>query len=131
MTKPRIPMATPRIAMARPRIAPLSRPDAPTRGYDGARVKAARVFKAVHPHCLGCKAVGLIVATQVVDHVEPHKGDRVKFWNQARWQPACRWHHDRIKPRLEGMFACGSIGIDQLWLDSATAIGMTRDAGRG
>jgi len=29
------------------------------------------------------------------------------------------------------MFACGAIGVDELWLNSPRAIGMTRDAGRG
>jgi hypothetical protein len=37
----------------------------------------------------------------------------------------------RAKKQLEALFFGGAIGIDQLWLNSKTAIAMTRDAGRG
>ena len=70
--------------------------------------------------------MGKTVPTDVVDHVEPHKGDQRKFWNTALWQPACRWHHDVIKQVLERMFASGEIAVAELWLNSATAIRLSK-----
>ncbi|GAB5505799.1 MAG: hypothetical protein Rhirs2KO_09620 [Rhizobiaceae bacterium] len=102
------------------------RGNARQRGYNTRWDKASATFKLRHPHCLGCSAMGRMVATEVPDHVEPHKGDQKKFWNTAMWQPACRWHHDVIKPRLERMFAEGEIEVDQLWLDSETAQRLSR-----
>ncbi len=97
-----------------------------SRGYTTAWDKSSASFKVRHAHCLGCEAIGKLSATEVVDHVEPHKGDQVKFWNTAMWQPACRWHHDVIKPRLERLFADGEIAVDELWLNSPTAIRLSR-----
>lgn len=102
------------------------RGNARSRGYTTAWDKSATSFKAKHPHCLGCRALGRVAATEVVDHVEPHKGDQAKFWNTSMWQPSCRWHHDVIKPKLERMFADGDVGIAELWLDSAAAQRLSR-----
>ncbi len=96
------------------------------RGYTTRWDKACATFKQRHPYCLGCQALGKRMATQVVDHVEPHKGDQAKFWNTAMWQPACVWHHEVIKKRLERMFEQGEIGISELWLNSAMAIALGR-----
>ena len=102
------------------------RGNARARGYTPRWDKAAATFKSRHPYCLGCQAIGKRVATEVVDHVEPHKGDQVKFWNTALWQPACRWHHDAIKPLLERMFEQGEIVLSELWLNSPTAIRLSK-----
>ena len=106
------------------------RQSATKRGYGGAWAAAAAAFKATHPYCLGCAAVGQREATAVVDHVEPHKGDKAKFWNRAMWQPCCRWHHDAIKSVLERRFAAGEVDAAELWLNSATAIKLTRSRNR-
>lgn len=95
------------------------------RGYSRAWDKAAAGFKNRHPLCLGCEAVGRLVATDCVDHVVPHKGDKVRFWERRNWQPSCRWHHDVIKQKLEGMFAKGQIGERDLRLDSEAARQLT------
>lgn len=42
------------------------------------------------------------------------------------WQPACRWHHDVIKPKLERMFEVGEVKVDQLWLNSPAAIALSK-----
>lgn len=78
------------------------------------------------PLCVGCQAIGLIVAADLVDHVEPHKGDTAKFWDTGKWQSSCRWHHDVVKQRLELMWMRGEITAADLWLDSAVAIRITR-----
>lgn len=102
------------------------RGSAQSRGYDNRWHKAAATFKTRHPWCLGCQAVGEMRATQVVDHVEPHKGDQTKFWNTALWQPACRHCHDVVKKMLERMFEVGEASVADLWLDSALAIALRR-----
>lgn len=91
------------------------------RGYTSRWDSAALAFRREHALCLGCQAVGKIAAADVVDHVEPHKGDMFKFWNRAMWQSACRWHHDTVKQQLEAMYANGSITIHDLWLNSEKA----------
>jgi 5-methylcytosine-specific restriction protein A len=96
------------------------------RGYGARWDTASAGFKRSHPLCLGCEAVGRVTATDVTDHVEPHKGDMVKFWNAAMWQPACSWHHDVVKQKLELQFARGEISIADLWLNSTVAMQMTR-----
>jgi hypothetical protein len=96
------------------------------RGYNLRWDKAAAAFKALHPFCLGCQAVEWQTKTEVVDHVEPHKGNQAKFWNTALWQPACRWHHDVIKPKLERMFEVGEIKLADLWLNSDIAITLSK-----
>lgn len=67
----------------------------------------------------------MVRPTEVTDHVEPHKGDRDRFWDRAMWQPACSWHHDVIKQKLEAMFARGEIVVADLWLDSPVAVRLT------
>lgn len=97
------------------------------RGYGAAWDKASIGFRRSHPLCLGCEAVGRFTPSEVTDHVEPHKGNQIKFWNTERWQPACAWHHDVVKQRLEAMFARCEIVVDDLWLNSAIAIKLTRE----
>lgn len=95
------------------------------RGYGPEWDRASLAFKRENPLCLGCKAVGLIVACEVTDHVEPHKGDMDKFWNRRRWQGACAWHHNVVKQQLETMYAQGRATLDDLWLSSEKAKSIT------
>jgi 5-methylcytosine-specific restriction enzyme A len=97
------------------------------RGYDAKWDKEATAFKREFPLCLGCRAVGRFEASAVVDHVMPHKGDRHLMWDRRNWQPACRFHHDVVKQRLEVMFAQGKIGANELRLDSDAAMRLTRE----
>jgi 5-methylcytosine-specific restriction protein A len=101
------------------------RGSARVRGYSAAWDNAAVQFKRQHPLCLGCEAIGRVTATEVTDHVEPHKGDPAKFWNADMWQPSCAWHHDVVKQILERMFARGEIKVADLWLNSAVAVRVT------
>jgi hypothetical protein len=97
------------------------------RGYTDQLRRRMAAFRAARPLCLGCQAVGRIAATEVCDHVIPARGDRDLLWSEANWQPACREHHDIIKQRLEDMWNARTITSDELRLDSATAIRLTRD----
>jgi 5-methylcytosine-specific restriction protein A len=100
------------------------------RGYSAVWDREAEAFKRDHPLCRGCKARGLIVATEVADHVVPHRGDEAKFWDRSMWQPACRWCHDVVKSRLERMMDDGEIGTLDLWLDSEVAQRVARQCHR-
>lgn len=96
------------------------------RGYDTRWDKAAAAFKAEHPLCLGCQAIGQVKVATVVDHVEPHRGDMVKFWSSANFQPSCAWHHNVVKQQLENMYERGAIALSDLWLNSPAAIKLSR-----
>lgn len=98
------------------------RGSAASRGYNHRWSKARDTFLRSRPLCIGCLAEGRTEAASVVDHVDPHHGDPDKFWDTAMWQPCCKWHHDSVKQRLELMYAAGRIGINELWLNSNTAI---------
>ena len=93
------------------------------RGYGYAWQKARLGHLRSHPFCvyclrdplyaairdmapstaiLHCADVGLAAPmASVVDHIEPHRGDQVLFWNQSNWQSLCSTHHSADKQREE------------------------------
>jgi 5-methylcytosine-specific restriction protein A len=97
------------------------------RGYNVRWEKARRTFLSRAPLCLGCEAVGRVEAAVIVDHVVPHGGDSARFWNTSLWQACCKWHHDVVKQRLEDRYVRGAIDAAALWLNSPTAIAMTKE----
>lgn len=101
------------------------RGSASDRGYNHRWQKARQTHLARSPLCIGCEAVGKIVAATVVDHVDPHHGDPEKFWDTSMWQSCCKWHHDSIKQSLELLYIRGRITINELRLNSATAKRLT------
>lgn len=107
------------------------RGSAASRGYGWRWSRAAEAFRREHPLCLGCQAVGRYAAAEVVDHVEPHKGDQTLFWDRDNWQSACAWHHDVVKQRLEASLIRGEIGVGDLRLDSEAARRLTFDLNPG
>jgi 5-methylcytosine-specific restriction protein A len=108
------------------------RGSARARGYSGAWDKAAKVYRVTHPLCLGCQAVGRVVAAEVVDHIVPHKGDHRLLWDATNWQPACGWHHSVVKQQLELLWSAGSLPATALRLDSPRAQQLTIELqGRG
>lgn len=46
------------------------------------------------PLCVLCQRLGRIEAATVVDHVVPHRGDELLFWDAGNWQPLCKRCHD-------------------------------------
>lgn len=93
------------------------------RGYGYAWQKARTGHLRSHPFCvyclrdpayaairtmapssaiLRCAELGLVAPmASVVDHIEPHRGDQVLFWNKANWQSLCGTHHSADKQREE------------------------------
>lgn len=57
--------------------------------------RASRAFRAAHPVCAECAKLGLVVPTQEVDHIIPHRGDRALFWDRKNWQGLCTPCHNR------------------------------------
>lgn len=78
------------------------------RGYDhkwrGARIR----FLRKHPLCKHCfeKQNKLITAT-VVDHIVPHRGDMVLFWDEKNWQPLCETCHNAKTAKEDGGYGNG------------------------
>lgn len=74
------------------------------RGYDGQWRKARLGFLRKHPLCVYCLKVDKIEAATVVDHIEPHKGDKELFWRRSNWQSLCKVCHDaKTAKRMEGL----------------------------
>jgi 5-methylcytosine-specific restriction protein A len=71
------------------------------RGYGGKWQRERLRFLEAHPLCRMCEAKGLVVAADLVDHIEPHRGDQELFWNRNNWQSCCRNCHDGEKRRQE------------------------------
>lgn len=71
------------------------RPSASRRGYGRRWRVASREFLDEHPLCKTCGADGRTAAAEVVDHIQPHRGDAGLFWDSGNWQPLCKRCHDR------------------------------------
>ena len=66
---------------------------------DPAWRQARREYLIDHPVCVECGAT-----SSVVDHIEPHRGDRDKFWDSTNWRPLCKPCHDSKTCRQDGGF---------------------------
>lgn len=75
--------------------------------------KERKVFLMNNPWCVMCKQdTRRMVKANVVDHVRPHKGDMILFWDKANWQSLCRTHHNSVKAREEAGTKTPSIKLD-------------------
>ncbi len=83
------------------RVLDRERPSAARRGYDAAWRRARLSFLAEHPLCETCRGAGRLEPATVVDHVVPHRGDRVLFWDVGNWAASCKRCHD-AKTAREG-----------------------------
>jgi 5-methylcytosine-specific restriction endonuclease McrA len=67
--------------------------------------------RSTFPLCKMCEAKGLVVAAEVADHVEPHKGDLQKFW-LGELQSLCSNCHNANKQQIEKRGYDTAIGED-------------------
>lgn len=74
------------------------------RGYDSKWRAARKVYLMEHALCVHCLNDGRVVAASVVDHIKPHKGNKVLFWDRSNWQPLCKQHHDKKTATEDGGF---------------------------
>jgi 5-methylcytosine-specific restriction enzyme A len=71
---------------------------------------------AEYPLCAMCKKQGKVTAATVADHVEPHRGDAVKFW-QGKLQSLCSTCHNIRKRMIEKHGHSAACDQDGLPLD--------------
>lgn len=71
------------------------RPSSGERGYNSRWQKARKRFLQLHPLCVRCQKEGRLVKATVVDHIKPHRGDPVLFWDESNWQSLCKPCHDK------------------------------------
>jgi 5-methylcytosine-specific restriction protein A len=71
------------------------RKSASQRGYNARWQKARLWWLRQHPLCAECAREGVVRAADVVDHVVPHRGDEVLFWDVDNWMSLCKRCHDR------------------------------------
>jgi 5-methylcytosine-specific restriction endonuclease McrA len=93
------------------------RPSARERGYSSRWDKARATFLRSHPWCVMCAKQGARIAASVVDHIIPHKGDQLLFWNKGNWQSLCAPHHNSTKQAIETRGYSSEIGSDGLPVD--------------
>src|SRR5687768_15883216 len=80
------------------------RGNARQRGYGVRWDRASAAFRCAHPLCAVCELEGRLTAAECVDHIVPHRGDPVLFWNQNNWQSLCWSCHSRKTAREGGGF---------------------------
>lgn len=71
---------------------------------------------AAHPLCAMCAKIGRITPATVCDHIEPHKGDWLKF-ARGPFQSLCAEHHNSTKQQQETRGYSRDVGNDGLPLD--------------
>lgn len=71
------------------------RESASNRGYNSRWNKARKRFLKFNPFCIYCEKQDKITKATVVDHITPHRGDPVLFWDEDNWQPLCKKCHDK------------------------------------
>jgi 5-methylcytosine-specific restriction enzyme A len=65
--------------------------------------KARARYLADHPFCVDCEKLNMITLATDVDHIEPHRGNSERFWDEHNWQALCHSHHS-AKTATEGGF---------------------------
>lgn len=71
------------------------------RGYDYKWQKAREQHLRDSPLCAYCQREGRVTAANVVDHSEPHRGDKEIFWDKSRWVSLCAHCHSSVKQAEE------------------------------
>lgn len=79
-----------------------NRPNPAAMGYGHEWRKASRRFLQENPLCVLCRQAGKIRTSEVTDHIIPHKGDMVLFWDRSNWQALCWRCHSRKTAREDG-----------------------------
>ena len=81
--------------------------------YNRKQWKALRLHQlSIQPLCKFCQQQGKVTAAEVVDHIEPHKGNRELFFAPNNLQSLCKLCHDSAKQRAE------SRGVKEIGADT-------------
>lgn len=71
-----------------------TRPSPRARGYDSRWEKYSKTYLEKNRECRAQVVNVCTGMAMVVDHIKPHKGDMVLFWNPSNHQPLCKACHD-------------------------------------
>lgn len=83
------------------------------RGYTYRWQRERETYLKMNPLCVYCFKEGGFKEANVVDHIKPHKGDQVLFWDVNNWQSLCYSCHAGVKQREErGHGYIAKIGLD-------------------
>jgi 5-methylcytosine-specific restriction protein A len=72
------------------------------RGYTARWQRYRLKYLRLNPLCVECLKSGMITPATVVDHIKPHKGNQLLFWDTKNHQSMCKHHHD-MKTASEDM----------------------------
>ena len=84
-----------------------SRGTSAERGYNSSWRNERKRFLGQYPLCAECLKDNVIATAQIVDHVIPHKGDHILFWDENNWQSLCKRHHDIKTAKEDGKEIAG------------------------
>ena len=88
-----------------------------TAGWQALRGQQLRL----EPTCRLCRQAGRVTPATVADHVEPHRGDRARFFDSNNLMSLCATCHNAIKQQTEkrglGPGTLKGSGLDGLPLD--------------
>lgn len=87
---------------AAPRRRGEDRPNSYQRGYTKAWQRYRLQFLAEHPLCKRCLRKGRSVPATDVDHIKPHRGNEVLFWDARNHQALCKSCHSRKTATEDG-----------------------------
>lgn len=71
------------------------------RGYTYEWQQARAEWLTMNPLCVMCARRNLVTQATVVDHIKPHQGDMILFWDRTNWQSLCVHCHNALKQRQE------------------------------
>jgi 5-methylcytosine-specific restriction protein A len=74
------------------------------RGYTREWDKQSKLFLAEHPWCTECLKHGKRELATETDHIIPHKGNMILFWDKNNWQGLCHWCHSQKTAKEDGGF---------------------------
>lgn len=82
------------------------RPSSSARGYGARWQKASKAYLAAHPIAVDWFKThsGRLFAAEEVDHIVPHRGDMVLFWDSSNWQGLTKADHSRKTAMEDGGF---------------------------
>ncbi len=89
------------------------------------RMRKAQLMQ--EPLCRLCIMQGYTAPATVVDHIQPHKGDRELFFNHANLQSLCKTCHDSLKAQVERDGYHKAIGADGFPIDENHPVNLIRE----
>jgi 5-methylcytosine-specific restriction protein A len=82
------------------------RPSAAKRGYGARWQKASKAYLAAHPIAVDWfgEHNGVLYPAEETDHIVPHRGDMMLFWDSDNWQGLTKRDHSRKTAMEDGGF---------------------------